>query len=114
MSDFKTYWLINGKKTTGFETMRRAVLAGETAIEVSAEHQQRASLETERRTRVEASRNEALQRVAAKREHDSSPEGQREAARRTALNNPGGIVSGSMSPLAELDAFLPHKTNLLR
>ena len=114
MSNFKTYWLINGKKTTGFETMRRAVSAGAIAIEVSAERQQAAADERERRAILQAQNDEELSRVAAQREHDSSPEGKQQAAHRTALNNPGGIVSGGMSPLAELDAFLPHKTSLLR
>lgn len=114
MTKFKTFWLINGKKTAGFETMRRAVSAGATAIEVSAERQQAAFDERERRAALQAVRDEELRKIAAQREHDSSPEGKQEAARRTALSNPGGIVSGGMNPLAELDEFLPHKTSLLR
>ena len=111
---FTTYWLIDGEKITSFETMRRKVLAGQTAVEVSAERQQVAAMERERRATLQALHDEELNKIAVQREHDNSPEGKAEAARRSALENPGGIVSSGMSPLAELDAFLPDKTSLLR
>ena len=94
--------------------MRQKVLAGQIAIEVSAEQQQMVAERMERIAQLEAAVEEKTHKEAMRREHENSPEGKAEAARRTALENPGGIVSGGMNPLAELDAYLPHKTNLLR
>jgi hypothetical protein len=111
---FKTYWLIDGVKCEGYPTMRQRVLNGATAIEVSAESQQIAAEERKRRAKANAIKDEEIRRAAAEREHAASPEGQREAARRNALTNPGGRVTTTMNPLAELDAFLPRRTSLLR
>ena len=111
---FKTYWLIDGVKVTSYATMKKMIESGKTGIEVSAESQQVAADNRKAKARADAVLDEKIRRAAAEREHATSPEGQREAARRNALTNPGGIVSGGPNPFAELDAFLPHKTSLLR
>lgn len=111
---YRTYWIVDGVKVASYQTMKRRVLKGTTAIEVSATRQQIADQNHKARAKANAIIDEEIRKAAAQRAHEQSPEGQQEAARRTAIENPGGIVSGGMSPLAELDAFGPAKTNLLR
>jgi hypothetical protein len=111
---FKTYWLVDGVKVMSYATMKKMIESGKTGIEISAESQFIAAEERKRRAKANAILDEQIRRAAAEREHDQSPEGQREAAKRNALTNPGGIISGGMNPFAELEAFLPHKTSLLR
>ena len=111
---FKTYYLVDGIKVGSHRTMQKFVLAGGTAIEVSAKSQQVAADKRKAKARADAVLDEKIRRAAAEREHATSAEGQQQAAIRTALANPGGIVSGGPNPFAELEAFLPHKTSLLR
>jgi len=111
---FETYWLIEGVKITNYQSMKRGIEGGATAIEISATQQH---IEADRRKRLARANwieDEKIRKAAAQRAHDQSPEGQLEAARRTALQNPGGIVSGGTSPLAELDTYSPANTNLLK
>ena len=112
--EFKTYWIIDGIKVNSYNIMRKRVLAGATAIEVTAASQEVAANERKRKARENAIKDAEIRRAAAQREHGRSPEGMREEAVRTAGRNPGGIVSGGSAPFDELDGFGPKKTNLLR
>jgi hypothetical protein len=111
--EFKTYWIIDGIKINSYDIMRKHVLAGATAIEVTAASQEVAENERKRRAREYAFKDAEIRRAAAQREHERSPEGMQEEAIRTASRNPGGIVSGGADPFWELDGFGPKKTNLL-
>lgn len=113
-SEFKTFWLVGGAKVTNYQTMQRRVMAGETAIEVSGERQQAAAEERKSIAKANAIKDAEISKAAAERAHERSPEGLQQAARLTALQNPGGIVSGGMNPMAELDQYSPASTNLLR
>lgn len=108
MSKFATYWLVNGDKITSEAEMRRRVLSGENAIEVSADMQQRA---VERREALREA-HEILRAARSAAGHDASAVGQQEAALRHAERNPGGVISTGES--TQLDLFLPDKTNELR
>ena len=111
---YETFWLIDGQRYDSEHAVEQKVMDGAIAIEVSALQQQMAAERRQIIKQLEAAVAEKLQREAARREHEQSPEGKAQAARRTALENPGGIVSGGISPLAELDEYSPTKTNLLR
>lgn len=111
---FKTYWIIDGIKVYSYNIMRKRVLAGAKAIEVTAASQEVAANERKRRARANAIKDAEIRRAAAQREHERSPEGMQEAAIRMASRNPGGIVSAGVDPFEELDDFGPKKTNLLR
>ncbi len=113
-SDFNTYWLVDGIKVNSYDIMRKRVLAGATAIEVTAASQEVAANERKRRARDNANKDAEIRRAAAQREHERSPEGMQEAAIRTASRNPGGIVSGGADQFGELESFGPKNTNLLR
>lgn len=116
MSDeFSTYWLVGNEKITSASEMRRLVLAGHTAIEVSAE-QQRAAVA--RQTLHENNFREAQERYAKIQQEEAfrhSPEGRRAEALRHAQQSPGGIVSTAPHPhIAELDSFMPDNTSVLK
>lgn len=113
-NEFKTFWLVDGVKVMSYATMKKMVERGVTAIEVSATQQQVAADKRKQRAKANMILDAKIAKAARQREHDQSPEGKAETARRTALNNPGGIVSGGPNPFAELEAFLPHRTSLLR
>lgn len=114
MTEFKTYWIVDGVKHTNFQIVKKLVQGDKIAIEISAESQQAAENERKRRAKANAIRDAEIREAAEQRAHEQSPEGQREAAIRTALENPGGIVSSGDNPLAELDAFGPAKTSVFR
>ena len=111
---FTTYYLIDGMKVGSYGTMQKRVLGGSIAVEVSAASQKAAAERRAEQAIANAILDAKIAKVAAQREHDQSPEGKTEAARRTAAEHPGGIVSGGPNPFAELDAYLPHRTSLLR
>lgn len=108
---FKTYWIIDGERVTSGREMRRRVLKGENAVEVSAEMQQQAHERRERAAAHEAELGERIEHEAIRQEHEVSPEGKLEQARRTAFENPGGIVSGGVNPFVELEALMHDKTS---
>ena len=112
--EFKTYWIVDDTKVNSYDIMRKHVLAGATAIEITASSQQVAANERKRRARENAIKDAEIRTAAAQRAHERSLEGMREEAVRTAGRNPGGIVSGGSAPFDELDGFGPKKTNLLR
>lgn len=112
--DFQTYWLIDGIRYNSEHTVTQKVLAGAIAIEISAEHQQAEAEARKAKARADAILDAKIKEAAAKREHEASAAGQREAALRFAAQNPGGYVSGGWNPLAELDEYGPEATNLLR
>ena len=114
MTEFKTYWIVDGVKHTNFQIVEKLVQGDKIAIEVPAERQQAAADERKRRAKANAIRDAEIREAAEQRAHERSPEGQREAAIRTALENPGGVVTSGVGGCAELDAFLPNKTSLLR
>ena len=112
---FKSYWLVDGVRVNNYQTMKKMVEGGKTGIEVSAAQQQIAEEKRKQQARENAILDDQIRRAAAQREHDQSPEGQKEVARRTALNHPGGIVSQARHPnIAELDRFGPANTNTMK
>ena len=113
-SEFQDYWLIRGEKITSYSTVEQRVLAGATAIEISAERQREAAEAKEKLAEQGAIANERMRQAAAQQAHERSPEGMREAAIRTAKRHPGGIVNTAIDTMDELDAFGPAMTNLLR
>ena len=111
MSEYRTYYLVDGVRMS-YETMRKLVGRGKTGVEVSAVQQQVAFEERIRRARENAILDAEIRRAAARRAHEQSPEGMRQAASRTATQNPGGIVSGVPNPvLEELNLYSPEATN---
>ena len=114
ISRFQTYWIVNGVRCETFATMEQRVLAGAIAIEVSAESQQQAAEKRAEQAIANAIKDEKIRKAAVERQHANSAEGKRQAAIRTALANPGGIISGGLNPFAELEAFGPARTNLIR
>ena len=113
-SKYKTYWIVNGERLGDFNTVEQRVLAGSVAVEVSAERQRRQAELLERREKQMAIEAEERQRRLDQQEHQNSPEGQREAALRTAMENPGGIVTTGVSPLVELDKYSAERTNIFK
>lgn len=113
-SEFETYWIVDDVKITSYTAVKKFVNNGKTAIEVSAERQQAAADKRKRLARENAIKDAEIRMAAEQRAHERSPEGQQEAARRTALENPGGIVSGGVNIFDELDSFSPSHTNVLR
>ena len=111
---FSDYWIVDGVKVNSFDMMRRLVLKGAMAIEVSAEQQEAAFNERRRKARENAALDEKIRQAAAQRAHEQSIAGKQEQARRTAAEHPGGLVSGVSSPFEELDQFSPARTNELR
>lgn len=111
---FKTFWLVDGLKINSYEIMRKRVLSGAIAIEVTAESQKLAADERKRQIRESAAKDAEIRRAAAQRAHERSPDGMREATIRTASRNPGGIVTGGADPFVDLEQFSPRKTNFLK
>ncbi len=112
--EFKTYWIVDDIKVNSYNIMRKRVLAGATAIEVTAASQEVAANERKRHARENAAKDAEIRRAAAQRAHERSPEGMRQAAIRTAATHPGGIVSAGVNIFEDLDAFGPKKTNCLQ
>ena len=115
-NDFETYWLIHGVKHTGRHTVEQKVAAGAIAVEVSAARQQAEAQRRRQQAIQNAIADAKIREAALRREHENSAQGEREAAVRSAAENPGGIVTfcGPTGGFEELDAFGPAKTNLLR
>jgi len=113
MSEFQTYYIVDGVRVNSYATMKKMIEGGKTAIEVSATQQQIEAQDRAEKARANAALDEKIRRAAEQRAHEQSPEGMQEAARRTALENPGGIVSGGEDPHAELEEYLPHRTSLI-
>ena len=111
---FETYWIVDGIRVNSYHTMKKMVEAGKTGIEISATKQQIEADNRKQQARQNAIEDARIRETAMQREHENSPQGQREAALRTAAANPGGIVSGGIYPFAELEVFGPDKTNILR
>lgn len=104
MAEFETYYLIDGEKLTNLKEVERRVLAGDIAVEVSAEKQQEASERHQQLRDWQAKQAE----IFAAEAHRQSPEGRREAALQEAARNPGGIVSCGTFGIPELDAYGPR------
>lgn len=113
-TEFKTYWLVNGIKVNSYDIMRKRVLAGANAVEVTAASQQVAANEQKRRARENAIKDAEIRKAAAQRVHERSPEGLRQEAIRTAARSPGGVVSGGVDLFEALEEFGRERTNLLR
>ena len=111
---FETYWIVDGIRVNSYHTMKKMVEAGKTGIEISATKQQIEADNRKQQARQIAIEDARIADAAMQREHENSPQGQREAALRTASQHPGGIVSGGLNPFAELEVFGPARTNLLR
>jgi hypothetical protein len=112
---FKTYWTIRGEVYSDFKEVRRLVAAGETALETSVTQQRIEWLEKQNREQTFRRSLERFAKFMAEAAHKQSPEGKREAAVRLARENPGGIVSGVISPAhVELDQYGPNRTNIFK
>lgn len=115
-SPYKTYWLINGKRYDSEHTMTQRVLAGATAIEVSADAQKAAAEQQEQLHKQALAEQDRTYRAAMQRQSENSPEGKREAAIRFAAQNPGGVVTlaSANDNFAELDSFSRDNTNVFK
>ena len=111
---FETYWVVDGIRVNSYHSMKKMVEGGKTGIEISATKQQIEADNRKQQARQNAIEDARIREAAMQRAHEKSPQGQREAALRTAAANPGGIVSGGINPFAELEAFGPDKTNRFR
>lgn len=113
---FKPYWTIDGIRYDDFAEVKRLVNAGSNpAIEISPQTQAEEATKQARIEKAQKDLEEIQYKEVTRQRHTRSPEGQRAEALRTASEHPGGIVSGPRDfGFAELDAFGPDKTTLLR
>jgi len=115
-ANYKTYWLIRGKRVDSWPTVEQKVLAGAIAVEISAEQQRAEAAQKGHRDKQALAEDARIRGEAARIQYERSPEGRREEALRFAAAHPGGFVSGRAvnDCLSGLDAFSRQSTNLLK
>ena len=115
-TEFQTYWLCNGVKTTSEHAAIQRALTGAVVCEITAEMQAAKAARQEQRHRQAMANLARIQREALRREYERSPAGQRDSTLRFAAETPGGrvTVASVNENSSELDRFGRDATNMFK